>query len=752
MPLLPFGGISGVIKVTHSYLGGRMDIVKLARKLFEKDQQHWAEIYQKARDDLYFTSDAEDAQWDSKDLTDRKRTGRPALTVDQLSQFIHQVVNDIRMNTPSITVIPSDMEASQESAEIIKGLIRNIEYVSGADDVYDTASLNSVRGSIGFIRVEHGYVRDDSFEQELLIKRVINPLAVYLDSDSIEADGRDAKHAFVLDSISTDQFDDLYPGFDAVDFQSKDQRPTDKDTITIVEFFRIEETKVMIGMNDDGTSEEMIDGKAYKMTRKTKKKVVRRYKLSGSDILEETTFPGEYIPLIPVYGEEAWVDGKRNIYSLIRRSKDAQRLYNFMKSNDIEVLSQQPKAPWMAAEGQIVNKEPWLNPDDSQVLEYTTTDLAGNPVPPPQRIQPPTISTGFFQAGQQAVDDIKATLGMYNASIGRKGNATSGKQELVQQQEGDVATFHFGDNLSRSIAHCGRVLVCAIPEIYDTPRALRIIGEEEEPKQVGINGMAVEGQKEQYDLTKGKYDVRVITGAPYTTKRQEAAQFFTEIVTRQPDLMTVMGDLLFKYSDIAGAEAMASRMKKVIDPKFLEDEDRMRMEQEQQMQQVVDPEKEQMKQLIQQGAQELQAMQQEIEALNEQLASKKMDIAVKVNENQSKNQLESSKLMLEKQRLDTDQYKIDKEAEIKIAELQLKALEMQLLAMQPEDGAETPEMPDNGMEQEQKYQEQQMKAMQTAAILESINSVKASLDALTNGINRPKQVVYGQDGSILGVQ
>jgi len=397
-------------------------------------------------------------------------------------------------------------------------------------------------------------------------------------------------------------------------------------------------------------------------------------------------------------------------------------------------------------------------------LEYKTTDLMGNPVPPPQRINPPTISTGFYQAGLGAVDDIKATLGMYNASIGARSNETSGKAINARKVEGEVATYHFGDNLNKSICHVGRVLVCAIPEIYDTPRALRIIGEEEDVKEVGVNGMKVDGQKEEYDLTKGKYDVKVITGTSFTTKRQEAAEFFTNIVTQQPQLMAVMGDLLFKYSDIAGAEAMASRMKKVIDPKFLEPEERQKMQEEVQLEQTVDPEKEQMKAVIQQGMQEIQGIQAENEQLKAQLQSKQMETQLKAQSEQAKVQLDMAKLQLEQEKMQleqaklqidaqgaqTEQYKAEKEAELKAAELALKGLEMQLQAQgEPKEPKDQPDSPEDMM---QDQQEQELKAMQTAAIIQSIQEVRNSLNSLTNSINRPKSVVYSKDGRLMGVE
>jgi hypothetical protein len=738
------------------------DLVKKLKDEFEKDQDHWSDIYKKAREDLKFTSDEPDAQWDEQHKSSRIKNNRPALTVDQLSQFIHQVVNDIRMNTPSINIIPAGGGADKETAEVFKGLIRNIEYVSNADDVYDTASLNSVKCSIGFIRVDHDYIDEESFDQQLLIKRVINPLGVFLDRDSIEADGRDAKRATVLDKLQVADFKKQYPGKTPVCFQSKDNsEKKDEDYITIAEMFVIDEESKTVGLLEDGNMEEMAEGQPYKSTRKMTKRVVKRYKLSGQDVLEQTTFPGKYIPLVPVYGEEAWVDGKRHVYSLIRRSKDAQRLYNFMKSNEIEVLMSQPKAPWMGAEGQFANRENWLNPGNSDILEYKTTDLMGNPVTSPQRVQPPTIPTGFFQAGIQAVDDIKATLGMYNASIGQRSNETSGKAIQARQQEGDVATFHFGDNLTRSVGHVGRILVCAAPEIYDTERVIRIIGEEDDPKEVGINGAAVEDQTQQYDLTKGKYDVKVTTGPAFSTRRQETVAMLGELFQKQPELMPIMGDLYFENSDFSGSIAMASRMKKAMDPKYLDKEEREKIEQEGGS---VDPEKEQMKVLMQQMQQELASLQADAQNKQGELMIKQGDLQIKEQEVQ----LKAEELQLKKAELGIKAQESVQNGEIEKERIKADVTKSRHSAMSsasPDALATTDELSETGVSPVTQVVTQLSEAIavQSQAMVQGLTELAQSQQQLgmvlvegnkmiASAISQPKAVVYDQDGRILGVK
>lgn len=598
------------------------DIIKTAQELRKRDEEAWASIYKSAKADLRFQSDEENSQWDSADVKRRTDTNRPVIQIDQLGQFVHQVANDVRMNTPTINVIPDGDGADIDTAEFMKGKIKAIEYYSNADTAYDTAVTSAIKCSIGFFRVDHDYINDEGFEQELKIKRVVNPFAILLDSTSIEADGSDSMHGSIIEKLAKDKFKARFPGKKAVSFESETgEECADGEEVAICEFYKIVDEYKEIGVLEDGNIEDVSPDRAYKNTRKVSKRTVKRYTLSGADILEETTFPGKYVPIIPVYGEEAWEDGKRKLHSLIRKSKSAQRMHNYWASLETELLMKQPQAPVMAEEGQIDDyAEDWLDPSKAMVLRYKGYDTKGQKIAPPSRLEPPTIPTGIINARRETVDDIKATMGMYNAAIGNRGSATSGKQEIAQQREGDVATYHFGDNLVKSITHCGRILVCAIPEIIDTARVERIIGEEDEPKEVGVNGQTVEGQEKSFDLSKGKYGVRVITGAPFTTRRQETVAALTEVFKAAPELYNVMGDLYFKNSDFAGAPAMANRMKKVIDPKFLDEEDKKDAEP------APDPEKEQMVQVIQAGQAELQEMQQQIQGLEQQIQSKEFEV------------------------------------------------------------------------------------------------------------------------------
>lgn len=628
-------------------------IVSEAKRLYDAAKSHWNPIYEKCREDLLFQSDEPGAQWDGKEYRDRLETGRPAFQLDQMSQFVHQTVNDIRQQTPTINIIPDGNGADIEAAEFYKGKIKKIEYKSNADDVYDTSVLFSTKCGIGWIRVDNDYSDEVGFQQELLIKRVINPFAIYIDPMSIECDGRDARHGFALDELSLDDFKATYPDASPVCFDTGETRRSEKDgKIKIAEFFIIRDEEKTIALLDDGRVEDAKEGAPYRSTRKVKRPKVKRYKLSGQDVLEETTFPGKYIPLVPVYGEESWVDGNRELISLIRRGKAAQRMYNLWASYETEILQKQPVAPVIVAAGAIENyREDWMNPSKSMALRYDHLDAQGQTIPVPQRLSPPAAPTGIINARREMLDDIKASMGLYNASIGAKSNETSGVAIARRQQEGDVATFHFADNLNRSITQVGRILVFAIPEIYDTPQITDTIDIEDEPKQVGINGMRVEGQEKTIDLNKGKFDVRVITGASYTTKRQETMMVLNDLFQRVPDLIPTLGDIYFKNSDFTGAQAMAERMKKMLPPQLQDDKDGQAVDpQVAQLQQQL----QQAQQIIQQGAAEIQSLQQQAANKQGEIAAKQQDTQVKAQSEQASNEIEILRLQIEKQKAEQD--------------------------------------------------------------------------------------------------
>jgi hypothetical protein len=740
------------------------DILGQAKKHYESARDGWKEINEKALDDQNFLSDEPYAQWDEREAQARIAVNRPVVEIDQLSQFVHQVANDIRQNTPAIHVLPVGDDTDIETAEMIAGRIKAIEYKSNADAAYDMAADFSIRSSLGFIRVDHCYINDKGFEQELRIKRVVNPQAILLDPMSIEPDGSDAKYGFVFEKITVAEFKRKYPDATPISFgeEPSSRIPGEQDELTIAEYYYIIDNDTEHGLLNDGSSEPVVKGKKYKSKRMISKPTVMRCWVSGEDTLTEPSkFPGKYVPLVPVYGEEAWIGGKRNLYSLIRKAKSPAMMYNALKSSETEILFKQQQAPVQAAVGQMRGFEnDWQKPDKAMVLYYHQTDASGQPAPAPQRLAPPQVSNGYAQASLDAEANIRKSMGMYNAGIGRRDGDASGVALKQLEMSGDVASLHFADNLNRSVAQVGKIIVCALPEIEDTPRIVSVITKEDEIKSIGINGKMTPDQKRSYDFRTGEYDVRVVAGPSFTTQRQEAGQMYADLIGKMPDLMPIIGDLVFKYQDNPGSQAISSRLKKLVDPKLLDESERDKEQPDMALQQM----QQEAQQVIEAAQQQIQQLTQELQAAKADNAVKQADVQVKGDELQ----LKAAELQLKQQELVMKRDEAAAKNELEYKKMEADIIKTRLAsksAVSPDLAMTDPDLHESGVAPitvvlEQFANQSQQQAQILADSLQQIAAVQAnqaeqqsqSMAMLAQAINTPKQVVRDKDGNLIGVR
>ena len=372
-------------------------------------------------------------------------------------------------------------------------------------------------------------------------------------------------------------------------------------------------------------------------TREVDVQTVKWCKTNGFDILEERTWPGKYIPVIRVVGNEFEIDGRMYISGLVRNAKDAQRMYNYWVSQEAEMLALAPKAPFIGYGGQFegyeqqwktanINNWPYLevNPD--------VTDGNGGVLPLPQRAPPPLAQNGLLQAKMGAADDIKGTTGQYDASLGSQSNEVSGRAILAREKQGDTGTYHFIDNLARAVRYMTRQLVDMIPKIYDTQRIARIIGIDGETDQAMIDPnqpepvrKIVDQQtgatiKKIYNPNVGKYDVAVTTGPSYMTKRQESLDAMSRLLQGNPNLWAVAGDLFIKNMDWPGAQEMSKRFAKTIDPKLMDhSEASPELAQAQQQMQAMAQEMEQMHSMLQNVSKSIEAQEMQVKQFDSQV-------------------------------------------------------------------------------------------------------------------------------------
>jgi hypothetical protein len=561
--------------VADSQSDGRIEEAKQFLRLCnDSDSNNRAE----ALDDVRF---AAGDQWPVDVQNSRVLEARPCLTINKVDAYIRQICNQQRQQRPRIKVHGMNNDSDAKIAEIITGITRHIENQSDADQAYDHAFEYCVKMGWGYWRVTTDYVRDDSFDQEIYIKRIENPFSVYFDPNSVEPDGSDAEKCLVTTVVSKAVFKKMYPNAeDTQGFSSRGTGDTEsewvtKEDIRIAEYFYTEREKAMIIQLSDGTtgySDEMPSKEVLAQAgitvidkRDTWRKKIKWCKLTAMQILEEGEWAGKFIPIVPVYGQEVRVDDKHKKFGLVRMAKDPQRMYNYWSTALTETVALAPKAKWLLAEGQDEGHEnEWAmaNIKAMPVLRYKQTDIEGRMAPAPTRLQPEPPPAGVMTALQGMNQDLQAVVGIFDPAQLPQG-MQSGKSLQGQQQQADMTNFHYYDNLTRSIRHTGRIILDLIPKIYDRQRVMRIIGNDGKPEMVTINE---QGQDEQgvskvlNNVTVGEYDVVMETGPGYNSKRQEAVDSMMSLLGADPTLMQTAGDLIFRNMDFPGAEVIADRL------------------------------------------------------------------------------------------------------------------------------------------------------------------------------------------------
>jgi hypothetical protein len=536
-------------------------------------------------------------QWDETERQQRESEGRPCLSIPQLHTFVNQVAGDIRQAQPGIEVYPVDSKDDIPLANIYEGLIRQIEYQSGATSVYSYAAECAIRCGIGHLRLETEYTNDSVFEQDIKIKRIIDPLSVVWDAGAVELDRSDAKHCWVTDWIHKNEWKRRFAksGREGSDVPIDRGYPSSQslywrreDFIRIAEYWCYKPVKRTLIMTPEGKTFDITDWSEFDVSnvrasgmvareREVDAFKVTRQVMDGVDWLSEPDdWAGRFIPIIPCIGSEVAFDGRIVRAGLIRWAKDSQKLYNFWASATAELIGKSPKAPWLVTPNMIKGFEGYWNNANRSNLPFLPHNIdPANPNAKPERQQPPQSQPGMWQERALAREDLRHSTGIYDAGLGAQGNETSGKAILARQREGDVGSFYFLDNFAIAVGRVGRQLVDLIPRIYDSERQVRILGIDGSEAFVPINQtvQTVDGQTLLInDLSDGRFDVRVKLGASYTTSRVEAREQMAIAMQGNPDLWAVIGDLYFKNSDYPGAEEIAARLRRAVDPKLLEDQ------------------------------------------------------------------------------------------------------------------------------------------------------------------------------------
>lgn len=584
-------------------------------------------------------------QWDDEIRSQRDQEERPCLTEDKISPMVLVICNSLRQNRAAVTINPVDDKGDPDTAEVFQGLIRHITYESSADMAYDTASTSCVRTGRGFYRIVTEYEGDDSFDQVIRVKAIPNHHMVYVDPNAVEADYSDANWFMVVEDMDRDEFKAQYPSANSADMTSGqwmsvgDDLPEwyKDDHVRVVECFYKVPTKTKLVRLTDGSvikaselpedvkakqGEMVADGLYIDGVRDAASHKVEWCRFNAVEILERGDWAGKIIPIVPVLGKELIINNKRRYFGLISGMMDSQSRYNWLLSAQLETINLVPRSPWIAPEGSLVNPHVWANSHRRAVgaLYYKQT-IDGQPINKPERAYSGADVAAINSALMLASEGLKGTSGLYNPSVGSSEGGQSGVAIRAQQSQGDMATYHFTDAVTRARRLEGRIMLELIPKIYDTQRVLRIVNEDETAKTVTVNSEEVPmGQDKAHDLTVGKYDLTVTSGPSYTTRRQENLAVLMNMVERLPLMQQVAPDLIVSQLDVPIAKPLAKRLKVTLPPQVQAEDDQGR-------QQQVPP---QIMQRLQQDGQMISQLTQALKIAQDEHEAKVMELQTKI--------------------------------------------------------------------------------------------------------------------------
>lgn len=559
------------------------DIHREAKENYERDYEKERRNIEEAYEDLRFRRGRLEDQWDPDALKARK--GRPCHVINKLPQFIRQVTGDMRQMRPSIRVVPVDSRGDINTAEIRAGMIRYVENRSFAKHVYTTAADSQVTAGIGHWQILTEYSDSNTFNQEIRIAGIEDSVSVIWDADSVLPTREDAQRCFVPVDMSMSLFKKSWPKAMASGW---DAHATDafqgwgsSDFVRVAAYWMKKPMKRTLVLMPDGTVDDVTDqkeelgqvseylqGVGARIEERDSYKVVR-YLMTAAEILEEEDWLGMHIPIVPVIGEEVRIGREVYRHGIVRYARDLQRMINYYSSAETEVVALQPKAPWIGTRKMFDNsRDQWevANTDNLPYLEYSVDPQA--PGSKPERVAPPVASQAIQNGSIKSAEDMKAVIGIYDASLGAKSNETSGVAIERRQREGDTGTFVYIDNFALAIQRTGQIINDLIPHIYDVNRQLRIIGEDGKPEAIEINkSIIVDGMERiQNDMTVGAYDVLIEQGPSYSTKRQEAKDGMAALIQAFPAAAPLLGDIYARTQDWPEAQTIGERLEELLPP------------------------------------------------------------------------------------------------------------------------------------------------------------------------------------------
>lgn len=566
------------------------DALEESQRLYNESMDAMSDQRKQIAEDLLFSDPSDPQQWDDDVKRQRENDPggrRPCVTMDQCGQYVANVAGQVEKQPPSLHSIPVSGGADKLAAEQIDGRFRHIEYASKATAHYTQALTSAARTGVGYLVIRPEYVDRALGYQEPRISCEPDPLKVLLDPWSQEIDGSDASFGYILTTMSLREFERKWKGKEARDFGDlgSSAKKDDRKSVLIAEQW-YQETKnrnIIVYLDAQGQEASDVEDAYHAASQAAGRQLpyLRNYtdkyqcvkwrRMSGADILEtmkdpetgeEMPYPADYIGIVPIYGYVGFANGRMKYCGIPRRARSPQQAYNYHSS---ELMM--PGAQLLASKRALAGVESlWDRAyvERRAFLPYNDQDADG-PVNAPTLVKTGSSLVDHVGGAERALRDIQASIGMYQANLGAQSNETSGVAIESRKQQGEASTAHFPAHMAASLGHVGNIVMQMDARLSDTRRKQPIIGVDQSAGSVTVDPSQQTAFERGNDgvvinPSVGKYAVRVVVGASYSTQRTQTNAAFAEIMRGNKDLAPVVAPFWAQTLDFPGSDKFAQAM------------------------------------------------------------------------------------------------------------------------------------------------------------------------------------------------
>jgi len=548
--------------------------LKELRDQFQNDLDEWAEArLERAHDMRCLAGDP----FSAEDKLAREEAKRPLIVADELSQYVNQIVNEVRANPRAVQFAPTGPGTSEDVADFYANKMREIEYRSHAQLAYTTAFESAVMGGYGFVRVTSEFQPDSADHQELVITPVVDPNTVVPDPRFQRPDLSDMKRCFVLEHRKIAEFKRDFPKAQVSDFggylNDKSYASwVNDDRVLLAEYWCVHQTPIKLllvqppsvappsgqyGLRPPVAPPpitipleqwaQMPEGSKVLRERDAMKPRVVQQLVNGVEILDETSWPGPYIPIAGCMGRVLYLDdtgtSKRLLMSAVRLAREPFEAYCFYRTCEMENVGMTTKNPYWAYEGQISPEQQQdiaksLHEPVAVLFAKAVTAATGQQVLPlPQR----NISEPAIQALSMGAEEMRRAVQAAMATNflptqAQRQNEKSGIALDKIDQARQKGSFHFVDHYEMMLRHVGCICEAAMDEIYDTEREVLVRKGDDSTEHIWVNS----NKEGAIKTLTGQYATTVSSGPSVDSTREAGSEFADMLLASQP-LMALLG-------------------------------------------------------------------------------------------------------------------------------------------------------------------------------------------------------------------